>query len=134
MFNLMTWTNSLEKLKLKKMKHFTLEEFDSPDQPGSGKHMKKEFLEMIEEARDIAGIPFKINSGFRTRTHNEMVGGRVGSSHLAGCAADIHCTNSGNRIKIINALVAAGFNRIGIASSFIHCDNDITKNPALWLY
>ena len=96
--------------------------------------MKKEFLEMIDEARNVAGIPFKINSGFRTKKHNEIVGGRVGSSHLAGGAADIHCANSGSRIKIVNALVAAGFNRIGIAKTFIHCDNDITKEPALWLY
>ena len=132
MFDLGTWTKSIRNLK--NMKNFKLAEFDSPDQPGSGKHMKKEFLEMIDEARTIAGIPFKINSGFRTRKHNEIVGGRVGSSHLAGCAADIHCSTSGNRIKIVNALVAAGFNRIGIAKTFIHCDNDITKEPALWLY
>jgi hypothetical protein len=131
-----TWKRSLENYKEDSMslKYFTLEEFDSPDSPGSGKHMKKEFLEMIDLARGLAGIPFKINSGFRTREHNSIVGGRIGSSHLAGCAADISCTNSGNRALIIKSLIDAGFTRLGIASSFIHVDNDITKEDAIWLY
>ena len=48
------------------MKYFKLEEFDSPDLKGSGKNMKKDFLVKLDEARELAGIPFKINSGFRT--------------------------------------------------------------------
>jgi len=116
------------------MKYFKLEEFDSPDQPGSGKHMKKEFLQLLDEARGLAGIPFVVNSGFRTRAWNERVGGRVGSSHLAGCAADLSCKSSGARSEIVQALIKVGFNRIGIAKTFIHVDNDITKNPAIWLY
>ena len=53
------------------LKHFTYDEFDSPDSPGSGeKYMDREFVECLDEARDIAGIQFKINSGYRTPEHN----------------------------------------------------------------
>jgi hypothetical protein len=37
--------------------------------------MDKHFLRLLDNARQIAGIPFKINSGFRTPKHNEKVGG-----------------------------------------------------------
>jgi hypothetical protein len=48
------------------LKHFKLSEFDSPDLPGSGKNMNPDFLKRLDEAREIAGVPFNINSGFRT--------------------------------------------------------------------
>ena len=35
--------------------HFSYDEFDSPDYPGSGyKYMDREFVECLDEARDIA--------------------------------------------------------------------------------
>jgi hypothetical protein len=57
------------------MKYFSYAEFDSPDFPDSGNNMDKHFLRLLDNARQIAGIPFKINSGFRTPKHNEKVGG-----------------------------------------------------------
>ena len=117
------------------LRYFTFEEFDSPDAPGSGeKYMDREFLECLDEARDIAGVQFKINSGYRTPSHNRKVGGVSTSSHLIGRAADIHCTHAGKRLKIIEALSMVGFQRFGIASTFIHVDNDDQKKPAIWLY
>lgn len=116
------------------MKYFEIEEFDSPDLKGSGEKMCSEFLDMIDNARGIAGIPFKINSGYRTKEHNSIVGGRLGSSHLKGCASDVHCNNSSNRTKILTALIQAGFRRIGIANTFIHVDCDNDKPNAIWLY
>jgi hypothetical protein len=65
----------------------------------------------------------------------EKVGGlSTASSHLIGRAADIHCTNTGKRLKIIEALSMVGFRRFGIAKTFIHVDNDDQKKPAIWLY
>ena len=117
------------------MRYFKFSEFDSPDAPGSGARMDADFLAMLDEARSIAGVPFHINSGYRTRVHNERVGGSKNSSHLRGLAADIRCRNSSERFLIVAALIAAGFNRIGIASSFIHVDNDSVKTPGVaWLY
>ena len=39
------------------MRYFTLSEFDSPDQVNSGEMMDSDFLAMLDEARDCAGIP-----------------------------------------------------------------------------
>ena len=121
------------------MKYFTFEEFDSPDEQGSGKNMQHDFLEMLDFAREEAGIPFKITSGFRTQAYNKDLQKRgyqasPNSSHLKGCAADIICNDSGTRQKIVNGLIQAGFTRIGIAKTFIHCDTDKDKNDAIWLY
>ena len=92
------------------------------------------FLDCLDEARDIAGVQFKINSGYRTPAHNKKVGGLTTSSHLIGRAADIHCTHTGKRLKIIEALSMVGFQRFGIAKTFIHVDNDDQKKQAIWLY
>jgi uncharacterized protein YcbK (DUF882 family) len=117
------------------MLHFEISEFDSPDEIGSGKYMQSSTLQMLDDARSIAGIPFKINSGFRSKSHNAYVGGKKYSSHCYGYAVDIHCTDSRSRFIIIDSLLKAGFDRIGIADTFIHVDNDPEKDPdVIWTY
>ncbi len=76
------------------MRYFKLEEFDSPDKPGSGELMSKMLLEMLDELRGNCGFPLKINSGVRTEERNEAVGGAVNSSHLKGQAVAFHCPQS----------------------------------------
>lgn len=51
--------------------------------------LKKELVDMLDLARGIAGIPFVINSGYRSVEKNDEVGGVEGSSHIKGFAADI---------------------------------------------
>ena len=121
--------------------HFDFEEFDSPDAVGSGLptsdggKMNIDFLHKLDRARAIAKTPFKITSGYRTKEHNEKVGGRVGSSHLKGIAVDLACNNSVERSKILKGLFEAGLGRrVGIASNFIHVDADYDKPAAIWLY
>lgn len=117
------------------MRYFKFSEFDSPDSPGSGeKYMDREFLEMLDEARHLAGIQFRITSGYRSKKHNQKVGGVSVSSHLIGRAADIWCQHSGKRWQIVSACMEAGFSRIGIAKDFIHVDNDDQKPDAIWTY
>ena len=117
------------------MKYFKLEEFDSPDEPGSGKRMHKEIMHMLDAVRKKLGKPIKINSGYRTVARNKKIGGVNDSSHLKGLAADISCSNSVDRFKLLNLLLEAGFNRIGIAKSFIHIDIDKTKSQnVIWGY
>lgn len=122
------------------MLHFELSEFDSPDEIGSGSNMDDAFLQMLDDARGIAGIPFRITSGFRTPSHNAYVGGKIpnnkskGSSHLYGYAADIACNNSADREIILAALIKAGIRRVGISNTFIHADKDPDKFSAVWLY
>ena len=123
-----------------KFKNFTYDEFDSPLQEGSGQLMSNEFLSKLDHARDLAGVPFKITSGYRVEADIERLrkaGYKVSpnSSHLKGVAADIACTNPADRFNIIDALLSVGFSRIGIADTFIHVDDDPDKHPfAIWTY
>ena len=116
------------------MKYFTLDEFDCPSLPNSGKNMDTNFLTKLEEAREIAGVPFKITSGYRTKEHNTKVGGVPNSSHLIGVAADIAVSSGSERYTILSALIKAGFRRIGVAKTFIHCDTDPNKPNSVWTY
>jgi len=129
------------------LNHFSLSEFDSPDLPNSGKNMDSNFLTKLEHAREIANIPFKITSGFRTQNYLQDLLDRgykasKNSSHLVGKAADIAAVGSSTRFIIVNALLKAGFNRIGIDGNknFIHVDSDGTdmggtKPPnVIWTY
>jgi len=119
----------------KQYPNFRSAEFDSPDLPGSGNRMQPIFLEMLQRMRTIAGISFRINSGFRTAAHNRAINGASNSAHLRGVAADIHCTTSRNRSILVRAAIQAGFSRIGIAPTFVHvdCDNTLPGN-IIWLY
>lgn len=131
--NLDIWKKSVKKLEEEMaLKYFKISEFD--DAPGTGKNMKKDFLTKLDKARAIADVPFKITSGYRSKETNKRVGGVSTSSHLKGLAADISCKDSSTRQKIVSALIQAGFTRIGIADTFIHCDTDKDKNDAIWLY
>ena len=117
------------------LRYFKLSEFDSPDEVGSGKKMDSKFLEKLDYARHNAGIPFKINSGYRTQEWNLKVGGRFGSSHKKGLAVDIGYTGSRERYLILSALMEVGITRFGIAKGFIHADVDNSKDPdVIWLY
>lgn len=123
-----------------KFRNFTYDEFDSPLQEGSGQLMSNEFLSMLDHARDLAGVPFKITSGYRIEADLERLrkqGYKVSpnSSHLKGLAADIACTDSADRFNIIDALLSVGFSRIGIADTFIHVDIDLDKPLySIWTY
>ena len=113
---------------------FRLSEFDSPDLRGSGANMQHGTVEMLDKARALAGIPFVINSGFRTERHNRAVGGSENSAHLRGFAADIRCVNRANFEIVAMALIMAGFRRIGVHHSFIHADNDDSLPVTTWQY
>ena len=122
------------------LKYFKLSEFDCPFEEGSGSKMKPEFLEKLDEAREIAEIPFKITSGYRTKEYNEDLIKRGykasrNSSHLKGLAADISVKDSKSRFIVFNSLLLAGFTRIGIAETFIHVDLDTDKTQnVIWTY
>ena len=126
---------------MKSYKNFKSSEFDSPDLKGSGENMKDEFMELLQESRTIADCSFRITSGFRTQFYHDELGRRgyktskSRSAHQDGYAADISCKDSKKRWLIVNALLFAGFNRIGIASTFIHVDNSPNKTKnCIWTY
>jgi len=97
-------------------------------------NMSKEFLFVLDEAREIAGIPFVINSAYRSPEHPLSIK-NPSSSHIKGLAVDIKATDSNTRFKIVQALITVGFTRIGIADTFIHVDLDLDKTQnVIWTY
>jgi zinc D-Ala-D-Ala carboxypeptidase len=97
-------------------------------------NMQPHFLAKLDEAREYAGIPFVINSAYRSPTHPLSIK-KPTSSHIKGLAVDIRCNTSRNRSLVLDALRAVGFNRIGIAKTFIHVDLDFDKSQNVtWIY
>ena len=126
-----------DKLRNVDLKYFNLDEFDSPDDNGSGNNMELGFLLKLDKCRELAEIPFKINSGYRTPSHNKKIGGVKNSSHMnIPCnAVDISAITSSERFKIIDAAIKVGIKRIGIGKNFIHLDTDENKSQnIIWHY
>ena len=97
-------------------------------------NMNKDFLFVLDEAREFAGIPFVINSAYRSPEHPLSIK-NPSSSHIKGLAVDIKATDSKTRFKIVKALIEVGFTRIGIADTFIHVDLDLNKTQnVIWTY
>ena len=97
-------------------------------------NMDVDFLAKLDEAREYAGIPFVINSAYRSPEHPESIK-NPSSSHIKGLAVDIKAKDSRTRYKVLEALIYVGFNRIGIAGTFIHVDDDKEKSSnVVWTY
>lgn len=110
------------------VKHFKMEEFSDPTAPGTGGGMDESLIHMLDAAREIAKVPFVIESGYRTAAHNVTVGGKPQSAHLTGQAVDIKVPNAHARWNILVALLAAGFCRFEIKPHDIHVD--VADDPA----
>lgn len=116
------------------MKYFKPEEFRC--KCGCGKQeMMPSTMEKLDKARELAGVPFVITSGYRCVAHNDAVGGKSEGAHISGYAIDIEASTSPARLAIVKALLQVGFTRVGIANSFIHADDDPTKpQKVMWVY
>ncbi len=132
-----------------RLRHFKLKEFASPDEKGSGKNMDKTFLLFLDELRNRCGFPFKITSGYRTKSHHEKLG-KLGyktiknSAHLEGIAADVAITDSYKRALFVAFALEISSEldlpfRLGIAGkdrgNFIHIDiSEKLPSPKIWIY
>ena len=101
---------------------------------GIEENMNVNFLAKLDEAREYAGIPFIINSAYRSPTHPESIKNPT-SSHIKGLAVDISVKDSRTRFLVLDALLVVGFSRVGISNSFIHVDLDMNKSQnVIWTY
>ena len=116
------------------IKNFTKEEFQCSCGCGQ-EDMNFKFIKRIDEAREVANLPFNINSGYRCESYNKEILGSKKSSHMANLAVDISCNDSRSRFKIIDALMEVNLTRIGVADTFIHVDADNNKlQDLVWVY
>ena len=95
-------------------------------------------MEKILEVKNLK-ISFRTNNGTVKAVRDisfDLEKGRTGSgAHTRGRAVDIRCRTNATRMKVVVALLAAGFSRIGIADTFIHADDDETlTQDIIWLY
>ena len=110
------------------MKWFTEKEFkcrccgELPLSTGSGQaareNIKALVANVLDPAREKLGKPITVNSGYRCRHHNEIVGGAVKSQHMAGEAADITCSDNAMLEKIIRE--QGRFDQLIIYPGFLH--------------
>lgn len=90
------------------------------------------FMDRLQTARTLAGVPFIINSAYRSVEH-ELKMHRTGMSyHTLGRAVDLRVCDSVSRYRIVESLIAAGFHGIGISDTFIHVDD--RDLHLIWLY
>ena len=72
-------------------KYFTQDEFRCKhcgQLPTEG--MDARLLAVLEEARQQAGSPIIVSSGYRCAVHNKNIGGASQSYHVQGMAADVY--------------------------------------------
>lgn len=116
------------------LRYFTEDEFNRAKPGCSLRDMNESFMARLDEARHIAGVPFIINSAYRSKAY-EISKGREGtSSHTKGLAVDLRCNTGFQRLQIVSSLLKVGFTRIGLHRNFIHVDYDPQKNQSIWLY
>ena len=91
------------------------------------------FVNRLQEARDVSGVPIVIESGYRCPEHDKVVGGS--GNHPTGKAADIRAEDSRSRYLLVKALLHVGFTRIGIGREFVHVDENPDGDPrVMWDY
>ncbi len=116
-------------------KYFKDSEFKRCSPSCSIDDMNAETLNRLDQARESAGIPFVLNSAYRSPAHDKSKGRSGTGAHTLGRAVDIRCNTSANRWKIVSALIAAGFTRIGVASTYIHADDSPNHaQNVIWTY
>lgn len=116
-----------------KLRYFKPSEFEKCTPSCSIEDMSEEFLLKLDDARSICSVPFVLNSAFRSKDWEIKQGRKGTSSHCKGLAVDISCLTSVARLKMILALMAVGFRRIGIYPTFIHVDSDTSKPSSLFI-
>ena len=116
-------------------KYFKEEEFRRCDPSCSLQDMDQDFMSRLDEARELAGIPFVITSAYRCSAWDKAFGRSGTGAHTLGKAMDIRCNSSANRYKIVQALLAVGFTRVGIDNGFIHVDSSTNHaQNVIWTY
>ena len=119
-------------------KNFNLSEFDCKDGTEMPSELLANVLELAENLqvlRDFVGVPIKINSSYRSLSHNAKIGGSKSSQHLFAKAADIVIESKSPEqvANIIKVLISEGKMKqggIGVYNTFTHYD--IRGHKARW--
>ncbi len=109
---------------------------------GCGLLPSRQFMERVQELRDMMGIPFVVTSAMRCPAHNSKVS-RTGLNgpHTTGRAIDIAMQGK-DALTLVRLALAQNFTGIGVRhkgySRFIHLDDrppgEGRPRPTIWSY
>jgi uncharacterized protein YcbK (DUF882 family) len=100
--------------------------------------MQPEFMDKLQELRNLYCKPMKITSGYRCPKHPIEAAKKASGAHSTGLAADIGVDGS-EAHKILSLAMQLGFTGIGVqqkgAGRFIHVDTvKSPPRPNVWSY
>jgi len=116
-------------------KNFTLQELthtntgiDNTPNENQKANLKLLCENVLQPVRELYGKPIKVNSGFRSWSVNNAVGGKIHSQHRTGEAADISCKDNKKLFELIkdNCKFDQLINEKNY--SWIHVSYSATKN------
>lgn len=89
-------------------------------------NLNPNLVKILDQAREIAGVPFIISNGFRTPEQNASIPGSAKNSpHMRGLAADLRCKDSITRSKMLWGLMQfRNILFIEVAGGHLHVDID----------
>lgn len=85
-----------------------------------------DLVSYLQQIRDWAGKAVTINSGYRTASYNEKIGGVKNSYHVKGQAADIVVSGK-TPLEVAKKAEVLGMKGIIKYGSFVHVDTRTTK-------
>lgn len=117
--------------------NFTIEEFASRDGREPEARMAHDFMAMLQILRIAIGRPLVVNSGIRSKEHNQAVNGSPTSQHLLRPCSAVDISLKGfsaaNRHLILSLVFDMKFRGVGIGKDFLHLD--MRKGPEVcWFY
>jgi uncharacterized protein YcbK (DUF882 family) len=110
--------------------YFKPDEFKCDGEPCL-ENMDPNFLGKLVELRERCGIPFILNSTYRSPAKNRQVGGAPDSMHLLGRAVDIHVPGGAARWLIVQQATHMGLS-VGIMEKAVHVDD--RSGPVMFHY
>ena len=116
-------------------KYFSEAEFQRCSPSCSLQDMNRAFMWMLDAIREEAGIPIVLTCAYRSKEYDIAQGRSGNSAPTRGVAVDIRCNSSTTRMKIIEAAITVGINRIGVGKNFLHLDYDKSlPQNVIWHY
>lgn len=125
---------------MKLTKNFSRKEFECKDGSPMTENQFKNIQELaknLQVLRDELGEPIYITNAYRSRAHNEAIGGSKNSQHTLGKAADIYVESLKPKelAKVIEGLIEEGKmseGGIGIYTKQKFLHYDIRGERARW--
>lgn len=125
---------------MKLTQNFNLSEFDCNDGSKTPKEVVLRLQKLaiqLQVLRDYLDRPIKVNSGYRSISHNSKIGGVKGSQHTLGNAADIVIEGytSEEVAYHLEKLIQAGAilqGGIGVYNTFVHYDIGFNGKRRRW--